>query len=491
MSKYLKTIGLEIHIKLNSDSKMFCQCRNEQNFDTLLPNTNICPVCTGQPGALPTLSKDVLDLSLKLGKALNCKINKESQFDRKSYFYPDLPMGYQITQLYKPTNVDGKVKFFVNNYEEEREINILDAHMESDTAKMIHNEGQALIDFNRAGTPLVEIVTGPDFTNEDEVVEFLKELQRIVRYNDISNADMEKGQMRVDVNISIRKSESEPLGTRVELKNINSFGMIKRAIQHEYQRQVDMIEEGEKFGQQTRMWNDIEGISKLMRSKEDALDYRYFPEPDMPILSLSDEILQRCNDETLTIPHDIIKKFKQEYGFHKEYINALIGDQTTLDYFLDILSSLTPQDCVGKDINVYAKTIAKRIAGPISAYIKEKFVDINNLKFDIKQFKDFLNITNEGKIMENQMKIVMDEMLETGKSAQEIIKEKGFDTPAVDSGELEGIVKKVLDENPSIVEQYKGGKTSTIGFFVGQVMKKTQGKANPKKVKEIVAKVLG
>jgi len=491
MSKYLKTIWLEIHIKLNSDSKMFCQCRNEQNFDTLLPNTNICPVCTGQPGALPTLSKDVLDLSLKLGKALNCKINKESQFDRKSYFYPDLPMGYQITQLYKPTNVDGKVKFFVNNYEEEREINILDAHMESDTAKMIHNEWQALIDFNRAGTPLVEIVTWPDFTNEDEVVEFLKELQRIVRYNDISNADMEKWQMRVDVNISIRKSESEPLGTRVELKNINSFGMIKRAIQHEYQRQVDMIEEWEKFGQQTRMWNDIEWISKLMRSKEDALDYRYFPEPDMPILSLSDEILQRCNDETLTIPHDIIKKFKQEYWFHKEYINALIGDQTTLDYFLDILSSLTPQDCVGKDINVYAKTIAKRIAGPISAYIKEKFVDINNLKFDIKQFKDFLNITNEWKIMENQMKIVMDEMLETWKSAQEIIKEKWFDTPAVDSGELEWIVKKVLDENPSIVEQYKGGKTSTIWFFVWQVMKKTQWKANPKKVKEIVAKVLG
>ena len=480
MSKYLKTIWLEIHIKLNSDSKMFCQCRNEQNFDTLLPNTNICPVCTGQPGALPTLSKDVLDLSLKLGKALNCKINKESQFDRKSYFYPDLPMGYQITQLYKPTNVDGKVKFFINNYEEEREINILDAHMESDTAKMIHNEWQALIDFNRAGTPLVEIVTWPDFTNENEVVEFLKELQRIVRYNDISNADMEKWQMRVDVNISIRKSKSEPLGTRVEMKNINSFGMIKRAIQHEYQRQVDMMEKWEKFGQQTRWRNDIKWESYMMRSKEDALDYRYFPEPDMPILKLDDKMIEQLNQEELVIPHDIIKKFKQEYWFHKEYINALIGDQTTLDYFLDIVKGW-----------IEPKIIAKRIAGPINAYIKEKFVDINNLKFDIKQFKDFLNITNEWKIMENQMKIVMDEMLETWKSAQEIIKEKWFDTPAVDSGELEWIVKKVLDENPSIVEQYKGGKTSTIWFFVWQVMKKTQWKANPKKVKEIVAKVLG
>lgn len=480
MSKYLKTIGLEIHIKLNTPSKMFCQCKNEQNFDTLLPNTNICPVCTGQPWALPTLSKDVLRLSLKLGKALNCKINKESQFDRKSYFYPDLPMGYQITQLYKPTNVDGEMSFFVKNYEEEKKVNILDAHMENDTAKMIHNEGQALIDFNRAGTPLVEIVTWPDFKDEDEVVEFLKELQRIVRYNYISNADMEKWQMRVDVNISIRENESDPLWTRVELKNINSFGMIKRAINNEYTRQIDMVEKWEKFEQQTRMWNDMEWISKLMRSKEDALDYRYFPEPDMPILSLSDETLQGCNDETLIIPHDIIKKFKQEYWFHKEYINALIGDQTTLNYFLDIVKDW-----------IKPKTIAKRIAGPINAYMKENFVDINNLKFDIKQFKDFLNITNEWKIMENQMKIVMDEMLETWKNAEEIIEEKWFDTPAVDSRELEWIVKEVLEENPNIVEQYKWGKTSTMGFFVWQVMKKTQWKANPKKVKEIVAKVLG
>ncbi len=480
MSKYLKTIWLEIHIKLNTPSKMFCQCKNEQNFDTLLPNTNICPVCTWQPGTLPTLSKDVLKLSLKLGKALNCKINKESQFDRKSYFYPDLPMGYQITQLYKPTNVDGEMSFFVKNYEEEKKVNILDAHMENDTAKMIHNEGQALIDFNRAGTPLVEIVTWPDFSNEEEVVEFLKELQRIVRYNDISNADMEKWQMRVDVNISIRENESDPLWTRVELKNINSFGMIKRAINNEYTRQIDMVEKWEKFEQQTRMWNDMEWISKLMRSKEDALDYRYFPEPDMPILSLSDETLQGCNDETLIIPHDIIKKFKQEYWFHKEYINALIGDQTTLNYFLDIVKDW-----------IKPKTIAKRIAGPINAYMKENFVDINNLKFDIKQFKDFLNITNEWKIMENQMKIVMDEMLETWKNAEEIIEEKWFDTPSVDSGELEWIVKEVLEENPNIVEQYKWGKTSTIGFFVWQVMKKTQWKANPKEVKEIVAKILG
>ncbi len=475
----LLTIWLEIHIKLNSENKMFCQCKNEQNFDTLEPNTNICPVCTGQPGALPTLSEDVLLLALKLGKALNCKINKESQFDRKSYFYPDLPMGYQITQLYKPTNTDGEVSFFVNNYEEEKKIRILDAHMENDTAKMIHEWWQSLIDFNRAGTPLIEIVTWPDFSNDDEVVEFLKELQRIVRYNNISNADMEKWQMRVDVNISIRKNESDPLWTRVELKNINSFWMIKRAILHEYNRQKTLLEKWEKVWQETRMRNDTEWISKMMRSKEDALDYRYFPEPDMPILQLNDEILKNLDNEKLIIPHNIIKKFKQEYWFHKEYINALIGDFDTLLVFSEL-----------KEQWLDPKNIAKWISGPINAYMKENFVWINDLPFNLKQLSEFIKISDEWKIMDNQMKIVMDEMLKTWKSANEIIKEKWFDAPEISENDLENITKKVLKNNPTIVEQYKAGKTSTLWFFVWQVMKETAWKANPKIVGEILEKLL-
>lgn len=475
----LLTIWLEIHIKLNSENKMFCQCKNEQNFDTLEPNTNICPVCTGQPGALPTLSEDVLLLALKLGKALNCKINKESQFDRKSYFYPDLPMGYQITQLYKPTNTDGEVSFFVNNYEEEKKIRILDAHMENDTAKMIHEWWQSLIDFNRAGTPLIEIVTWPDFSNDDEVVEFLKELQRIVRYNNISNADMEKWQMRVDVNISIRKNESDPLWTRVELKNINSFWMIKRAILHEHNRQKTLLEKWEKVWQETRMRNDTEWISKMMRSKEDALDYRYFPEPDMPILQLNDEILKNLDNEKLIIPHNIIKKFKQEYRFHKEYINALIGDFDTLLVFSEL-----------KEQWLDPKNIAKWISGPINAYMKENFVWINDLPFNLKQLSEFIKISDEWKIMDNQMKIVMDEMLKTWKSASEIIKEKWFDAPEISENDLENIAKKVLENNPTIVEQYKSGKTSTLWFFVWQVMKETAWKANPKIVGEILEKLL-
>lgn len=482
----LLTIGLEIHIKLKSINKMFCQCKNEQNFDNLIPNTNICPVCTGQPGALPTLSEEVLEKALLLGKALNCKINEISTFDRKSYFYPDLPMGYQITQLYHPTNTEGKVSFFLDNYITEKTIHIQDAHMENDTGKMIHDGGQALLDFNRAGTPLVEIVTLPDFRSVEEVVEFLKELQRIVRFNNISDADLEKGQMRVDVNISIRKTETDPLGTRAEIKNINSFGMIKRAIEHEQTRQEKLYETGEVFTQQTRGRDDNKGESYLMRSKEDALDYRYFPEPDLPPLKLNNETLQQLNNATIIIPHDIIKKFSQEYGFNKEYINALISDKTILDYFLTILNNYEKWN----DEAILWKLIVKRIAGPIAARMKENFATIDTLKFTPWQFNEFMIKAQAGSLMENQLKIIMDEMLSTGKAIEEIIKEKWFDTPAMDENEIKLLAKQIFEENPSIVEQYRWGKTTTIGFFIGQLMKKTWGKTSPKIAQDIFEKLL-
>ncbi len=484
----LLTIGLEIHIKLNTPNKMFCQCQNEQNFETLTPNTHICPVCTAQPGALPTLSKEVVEKALILGKVLNCKVNEYSQFDRKSYFYPDLPMGYQITQLYKPTNVQGQVSFFLNNYTQEKTVHILDAHMENDTAKMIHNGSSALLDFNRAGTPLVEIVTNPDFSSTDEVVEFLKELQRLMRYNDISDADMEKGQMRCDVNISVRKNESEPLGTRAEIKNINSFGMVKRAIEHEQARQEAIYEKWETFSQQTRGRDDTKGESYLMRSKEDALDYRFFPEPDLPQLHIDEEIMKRLSEQKVEIPYSIIKTFKEDYGFNKEYINALIGDKEMLYYFQKSLIHLTSSEDSSSEIP--AKLVAKRICWPIGAWMNEQMKTIQELPFSQDAFGKFLEIAQEGKIMESQLKIIMDEMLATGKNPEEIIKEKWFDAPSMDPNELESIVDTVLQENASIVEQYKWGKTTTMGFFVGQVMKKTWGKVNPKAAQEVIEKKL-
>lgn len=472
------TIWLEIHIKLKSENKLFCQCKNQQDFENTDPNINICPVCTGQPGALPTLSQEALWKGLLLGKALNCTINKESHFDRKSYFYPDLPMGYQITQLYHPTNTNGKMHFYIDNYRQEKTVHILDAHLESDTAKMIHENKKALLDFNRAGTPLIEVVTWPDFNSADEVIEFLKELQRIVRFNNISDADMEKWQMRVDVNISIRKENEEKLWTRVEIKNINSFWAIKRAIENEYIRQKDLYETEQIFSQQTRRRDDQNSCSHLMRSKEDALDYRYFPEPDLPPLILSDELIENINTAKLEIPYDFIKQAIEEYGFNKEFINALITEKETLDYFLSIE-------------NIDQKIKAKRICGPIAAWTKENYKTITQLPFSKELFIEFLTRSQEGKLAENQGKIIMEEMLATWKSCDEIIKEKWFDSPGIDENELEEIIKSVLTENPTIVDQYKWWKTTTLWFFVGQVMKKTWGKTNPKTVGDIIQRLLG
>lgn len=386
-------------------------------------------------------------------------------------------MGYQITQLFAPTCTDGKVSFFVDQFAEERSVSIRQAHMETDTAKMIHDGGQALIDFNRAGTPLVEVVTGPDFDDADAVSEFLKELQRIARYNNISDADMEKWQMRVDVNISIRTSLDAPLWTRVELKNINSFGAVRRAIDHEYIRQVSLLENGGVIEQETRWWDDGKGSSYSMRSKENALDYRYFPEPDMPILDL--EKLQIGASESVVIPFSIVKKLKEEYGFHKEYINALIGDKVVLDYFLACVAD-------GGD----AKIVVKWIAWPIAAYMTQNYVSIDALLFDRAGFMDFVRIAQEGKLLDAQLKIVMDEMLATGKSSTDIVREKWFDAPALDDDALRAVVQSVLDAHIPMVEQYKWWKVALMWFFVWQVMQKTQGKANPQSVTTMIQDML-
>ncbi|MCX6822841.1 MAG: Asp-tRNA(Asn)/Glu-tRNA(Gln) amidotransferase subunit GatB [candidate division SR1 bacterium] len=517
-------------MKLKSVNKMFCQCKNEQNFDIqrrdenlklsesfhdvevipttgetvstnevkgsqiskavvydLAANTHICPVCTGQPGALPTLSEEVLQQSLLLGKALKCKINNPSKFDRKSYFYPDLPMGYQITQFYTPTNGEGEVTFFLDNYTKEKTVTIREAHMECDTAKMIHIGGEALLDFNRAGTPLVEIVTNPDFTSVDEVIEFLKELQRIVRYNNIADADLEKGQMRCDVNISLRKDEKAEYGIRTETKNINSFGMIKRAIEFEQARQEKRYAEGKKVDQETRGRDDTKGESTVMRSKEDALDYRYFPEPDMPSLTLDDKTLKRLNDQTIEIPYKTIKEFK-EYGFNKEYINALIADKEILTYFNQVMSSFNAKEVDAKQTeDLKAKLIAKRICGPIIARLNENTKNISDLPFTQEMFITFLTSS----LPDSQLKLVLDDMLATGKDPGEIIKEKGFDAPALDDTEIEHIINKVLADNEDIVNQYKNGKTTTMAFFVGQVMKATGGKINPQVAQQMIQKILG
>ncbi len=322
-------------------------------------------------------------------------------------------MGYQITQFFSPTNTDGKVSFYTDNFTTEHTVTIKQAHMETDTAKMIHDQGSALLDFNRAGTPLVEIVTGPDFSSIDEVNEFLKELQRIVRYNDIGDADMEKGQMRVDVNISIRPDDTAPLGTRVELKNINSFGAVRRAVEIEYARQVALYDAGESFEQQTRGWDDAKGESYLMRKKSDNLDYRYFPEPDLPALQLTGDDFAWLDTQKIEIPHHIIRTCKEQYGFNKEYINALIGDKTVLDYFLACIAD-----------GAQPKTIAKWLTGPIAAFTAEQLITLEQLSFDRSKFIAFCTLADSGTINDNQAKEVLAVMLQTGESAADIVREK-------------------------------------------------------------------
>ena len=336
-----------------------------------------------------------------------------------------------------------------------------------------------LLDFNRAGTPLIEIVTGPDFQSADEAVAFAKEIQRIAKYNQISDADMEKGQMRVDVNVSIRPSLDAPFGTRVELKNINSFSAIKRAIETEVKRQLACREANEAINQETRRRDDLKGMSFTMRSKEDALDYRYFPEPDLPELQLKNELLDEINASDILLPYEKIKEMKSDFGFHKEFINVLINDKEVLDFFYDLVK-----------MGFWPKLVAKWIAGPISAYMTANAVAISELKIDKEQLISFFKLAEEGTLIENQLKILMDELLNQWGDLQEIIKEKWFDAPAVSEDEIIEVAKGVLDANPQIVEQYKGGKVTVIGFFVGQVMKQTQWKANPKQIQEIMTRLL-
>jgi aspartyl-tRNA(Asn)/glutamyl-tRNA(Gln) amidotransferase subunit B len=410
-------------------------------------------------------------------------------------------MGYQITQLYHPTNIDGEVEFFIDSqYEESRKVSIRDAHLENDTAKMIHLENEALLDFNRAGTPLVEIVTWPDFSSALEVSEFLKELQRRARYNDISDADMDKGQMRIDVNISVRKEEKDPLWTRVELKNINSFGMVRRAIEQEFERQKKTLESGEKIYQETRTRDDQKGESFSMRSKEEALDYRYFPEPDLPPLQIDNETKKKIAEIDFEIPYELIKLFKKWFWFHKEFINPLIWNKSILEYFMKTLvtlSSISRKELCNYNISSEehkaskkAKLIAKRISWPIAAYLNQKESSLESLPFSQDQFLSFLKLCEAEKLGENQLKVIMEEMLKNWRDVEKIVEEKWFSNTEFDESLLNEIIKKILADNPTIVEQYKWWKTTTIAFFLGQVMKATGGKVKPQQAQEKIEKFL-
>lgn len=465
-------IGLEVHLKLNSPNKLFCRCANVQNFDGLDPNTHVCPVCTGQPGALAVLSQEPLEKSVQLGLALWCKVNKVSSFDRKSYFYPDLPMGYQITQQHIPTNVDGEVSFFVDKeFSKAKHVRIRDAHIETDTWKTTQENGMAYLDYNRAATPLVEIVTHPDFRSADEVIWFLQELQRIARYNNFSDAEMEKGQMRCDVNISLREEWSTELRTRVEMKNMSSFSAVRRAIEHEVERQTVVYAAWNDVGQETRGWDDAEHISYMMRSKEDAMDYRYIPDPDLPPVILEQSWIDKQSKYVVESPYTRIVRYTTEYWFNKEYVNGLINDVQINMYFEERIAD----GCL-------PKSTATWLVWPIARWMNENEKSITEVAFSPADFTTFLHLQASGDLINQHAKTVIKDMLLTGKAPQTIIDEKWL--KPVDAGQVKTWIEEIFAEKPDLLEDLKWGNMKPLGFVTGQVMKRSGWSADPKIVQQ-------
>ncbi|MCD6528044.1 Asp-tRNA(Asn)/Glu-tRNA(Gln) amidotransferase subunit GatB [bacterium] len=488
--KYQLTIGLEIHVELATKSKMFCSCLNDPNEHH--PNVNICPVCLGHPGTLPVINKEAVKKVIKTGIALNCQILEHSRFDRKNYFYPDLPKGYQISQHYQPLCQKGFLMI------DGKKIRIREIHLEEDTGRLIHSEDKeySLVDFNRAGVPLMELVTEPDITSPQEARCFAEELQLILRYLDVSNADMEKGQMRVEANISLSK-EKDKLGTKVEIKNLNSFRAVEGAIEHEIKRQMEILENGEEVLQETRGWNDNKKITVSQREKEFAHDYRYFPEPDLPPLHISEEIVQEVRAEIPELPQQRRERFKKEYYLDEKSVEFFVYNKDLGEYFEKTISELREwikekekkREVKEKEYLKLVKLCSNYIITDLQALLKKAFVEGEDFLITPENFAEFITLIYEGKISSKIAKTVLQEMFSTGADPSHIIEEKGL-TQLTDSKIITAFVEEVIKENPKAVEDFRKGKTNALQFLIGQVMAKSQGRVDPNLVNEILTNIL-
>lgn len=487
---YYPTIGLEIHAELKTKSKMFCSCKNDSDEKT--PNINICPVCMGHPGTLPIVNLEAVRKVIKTGIVLNCQVNKRNYFERKNYFYPDLPKGYQVTQYAVPLVKNGYLITPIKN----KKIRIEQIHLEEDTARLIHNKKFSLIDFNRAGIPLMELVTEPDIHSAEDAHEFVKELQLILRYLDISDANMEKGEMRCEVNISLSKDINK-MGTKVEIKNLNSLKVVEKGIGYEIKRQTQVLENNEKIVQETRGWDDQKEITISQRKKEEAHDYRYFPEPDIPVLNLDEEFLIKIKNEISELPQNKRKRFQKEYGIDEKSINILISNKELGEYFEKVNSELRVWVKEKKDKLKITDEEFKKLTKLSSNYI---ITDLQSLlkgslfqedKFSItpENFAEFVSMIYTSEISSKIAKILLKEMFKKGGDPSQIMKDKNLKL-IDDEQEIENIVKEVLKENPKPKEDYKKGNENVLQFLIGQVMFKTNGKAEPEKVAEIFKKIL-
>lgn len=467
---YETVIGLEVHAELSTKTKIFCSCSNEFGDE---PNTNVCPICMALPGALPKLNEKVVEYAVKAGLATNCSIAKDSKNDRKNYFYPDLPKSYQISQFDKPLCNNGYIEIEDDNGNLKK-VRILRIHIEEDAGKLNHNEfsGGSLVDLNRAGVPLIEIVSEPDLRSSGEADRYLKKLKSILQYIDVSDCKMEEGSLRADVNVSVHKI-GEPFGTRHEMKNMNSFKSIQRAINYERDSQISDIENGITIEQETMRWDDVSGQTFSMRNKEDAQDYRYFPEPDLVAIKLSDEYINKVKSELPELPESRKKRYMEEIGLSEKDATALVSSKAASDIF----------EKAGKLCNNY-KAVCNWLTSDISRILNEKEEEMENIPFTAEELAELVELIDNGTISSKIGKKVLEELFENPKSPKKIIEEKGW-IQISDENTIKKVVEDVLNNNPQSIADFKAGKDKALGFLVGQAMKATKGKANPKMLNEM------
>ena len=468
-------IGLEIHAQLATQSKIFCSCSTQFGKP---PNESTCPVCLGLPGALPVLNRRVVEFAIRLGLATHCTIRLDSQFARKNYFYPDLPKAYQISQFDRPICENGWLDIEVEG--QTRRIRITRIHMEEDAGKLVHEEDgdSSFVDLNRAGVPLLEIVSEPDLRTPEEAKAYMEKMHSVVTYLGISEGDMEKGHFRCDANVSLRPIGQEKFGTRTETKNLNSFRFVQQAITYEIARQTEDLLDGKRIVQETRLWDSIKKNTYSMRSKEEAHDYRYFPDPDLPVVRISAEFVEQIRSQLPELPDAKKQRFMESFGLSTYDAEVLVADKQVAEYFEEVVAAKADP-----------KLVCNWISGELMRIMNENKADIRNVGIPAGSLASLIQFLQEGSISGKIAKTVFEEMVQSGKDPATIIEVRGLKQVS-DEGALRGLLETLLNKNPKQVEQYQAGKTQIKGFFVGQVMKETKGQANPKIVNQLLEELL-
>ena len=472
---YEIVIGLEVHAELSTKTKIFCSCPTEFGGE---PNTHCCPVCMAMPGALPVLNEKVVEYAVRAGLATNCEISRDSKNDRKNYFYPDLPKSYQISQFDKPLCEKGYVEIDIEG--EKKKIRLTRIHIEEDAGKLNHDDyGRgSLVDLNRAGVPLIEIVSEPDIRSIEETDKYLKKLKSILEYIEVSDCKMQEGSLRADVNVSIRKKGSTEYGTRTEMKNMNSFKSISRALEYEINRQIDVIEEGGKIEQETLRWDEVSGRTFSMRDKEDAQDYRYFPDPDLVAIRLSEEYIENIKNNLPELPESRKQRYLEEYKLTEKEANILSSSKHLSDFF-----EASTKICGNP------KAVSNWLMSDIAKVLNEKELEPDEIPFTPEHLAELITLIEKGTISSKIAKDVLNKMFETPEAPSTIIEKNGW-VQISDEGAIKEVVERIIETNPQSVADFKGGKDRALGFLVGQAMKETKGKANPQMLNEMFRNAL-